>query len=84
MIKTQTSLQIGWMSNHPVISQSKLFINFISLTEQKAWKMSKRQAEKDDIVGSNFFKSITLPNVLPNLSTNPEKLLDNLKPFIKG
>ena len=79
---TYTHQQMKYMCNHPVISQSKLFNNFLTLTEQKAWKMSKRQAEKDDVVGANFFKSISMPSNLP-LSSNPEQALEHFKKFSK-
>lgn len=77
------ALWMTYMCNHPVISQSKLFTNFLTLTEQKAWKMSKRQAEKDDIVGPNFFKSIAMPPSV-SLTMSPEMTLESFRKFTKA
>lgn len=47
---------------HPVLSQSEVWKHFITCTDEKKWKSGKRQAEKDEYVGGNFFHCVQVPN----------------------
>nr|CAB3266462.1 sorting nexin-33-like [Phallusia mammillata] len=76
-------LWVGYICRHPVLSKSQLFRNFLTLTEQKAWKMSKRQAEKDDLSSANFFLTVSLPPTVTTV-TDADGPLDQFKKFTKA
>uniref|UniRef100_A0A914BYU7 PX domain-containing protein n=1 Tax=Acrobeloides nanus TaxID=290746 RepID=A0A914BYU7_9BILA len=46
---------------HPVLSHSEVWKHFMTCTDEKKWKIGKRQAEKDEYVGGNFFNCVTTP-----------------------
>lgn len=47
------------MTSHPVLAHCNVFQHFLTCSpDEKAWKMGKRKAEKDDLVGANFFLTI--------------------------
>jgi sorting nexin-9/18/33 len=46
---------------HPVLSQSAVWKHFIECTDEKMWKMGKRKAEKDALVGANYFACLQVP-----------------------
>ncbi|XP_053337453.1 sorting nexin-18a [Clarias gariepinus] len=57
---------IWWMNHmtsHPVLSRCDVFQHFLtcSSTDEKSWKQGKRKAEKDEMVGANFFLTISTP-----------------------
>ncbi|CAB3409647.1 unnamed protein product [Caenorhabditis bovis] len=54
-------LWVNKICRHPVLSQSEVWLHFISATDEKDWKHGKRRAEKDEYVGGHFFNSITVP-----------------------
>ncbi|XP_002127441.2 sorting nexin-33-like [Ciona intestinalis] len=76
-------LWISYICQHPVLSRAQIFRNFLTLTEQKAWKMSKRQAEKDDLVAANFFLTVALPVTVTTV-TDSEGPLDQFKKFTRS
>uniref|UniRef100_A0A3Q3GHB7 Sorting nexin n=1 Tax=Labrus bergylta TaxID=56723 RepID=A0A3Q3GHB7_9LABR len=54
---------IWWMNHmtsHPVLARCDVFQHFLTCnsTDEKAWKQGKRKAEKDEMVGANFFLTI--------------------------
>ncbi|XP_009270836.1 PREDICTED: sorting nexin-18 [Aptenodytes forsteri] len=51
------------MCSHPVLAQCDAFQHFLTCpsTDEKAWKQGKRKAEKDEMVGANFFLTISVP-----------------------
>uniref|UniRef100_A0A8D0GLM3 Sorting nexin n=1 Tax=Sphenodon punctatus TaxID=8508 RepID=A0A8D0GLM3_SPHPU len=59
------------MCSHPVLAQCDAFQHFLTCpsTDEKAWKQGKRKAEKDEMVGANFFLTISVP-------TGPAACLD--------
>ncbi|NWU40170.1 SNX18 protein, partial [Hylia prasina] len=50
------------MCSHPVLAQCDAFQHFLTCpsTDEKAWKQGKRKAEKDEMVGANFFLTISV------------------------
>ncbi|XP_029930435.1 sorting nexin-9-like isoform X2 [Myripristis murdjan] len=51
----------AWMSRmcrHPVVSQSHVFQLFITYRDEREWKMGKRKAEKDELVGPMIFSLV--------------------------
>ncbi|KAI1233205.1 Sorting nexin-18, partial [Lamprotornis superbus] len=51
------------MCSHPVLAQCDAFQHFLTCpsTDEKTWKQGKRKAEKDEMVGANFFLTISVP-----------------------
>uniref|UniRef100_A0A8C1USJ0 Sorting nexin 9a n=1 Tax=Cyprinus carpio TaxID=7962 RepID=A0A8C1USJ0_CYPCA len=60
-IKMRMERLQGWMSRmcrHPVISNSEVFQLFLNYRDEKEWKLGKRRAEKDEVVGVKIFSNI--------------------------
>ncbi|KAK6489620.1 sorting nexin-9-like isoform X1, partial [Huso huso] len=60
-IKMRMERLQGWMTRmcrHPVISNSEVLQLFLSFRDEKDWKMGKRKAEKDEMVGVMVFSTI--------------------------
>ncbi|XP_067084103.1 sorting nexin-18a [Osmerus mordax] len=72
------------MTSHPVLSKCDVFQHFLtcSSTDEKAWKQGKRKAEKDEMVGANFFLTIS-PPVVPLDLQEVESKIDGFKVFTK-
>uniref|UniRef100_A0A3B3T492 Sorting nexin n=1 Tax=Paramormyrops kingsleyae TaxID=1676925 RepID=A0A3B3T492_9TELE len=78
---------IWWMNHmtsHPVLARCDVFQHFLtcSSTDEKAWKQGKRKAEKDEMVGANFFLTISTPAVPLDLQ-DVESKIDGFKAFTK-
>uniref|UniRef100_A0AAR2KHR9 Sorting nexin n=1 Tax=Pygocentrus nattereri TaxID=42514 RepID=A0AAR2KHR9_PYGNA len=72
------------MTSHPVLARCDVFQHFLtcSSTDEKAWKQGKRKAEKDEMVGANFFLTISTP-VAPLDLQEVESKTDGFKAFTK-
>ncbi|XP_030643529.1 sorting nexin-18a [Chanos chanos] len=78
---------IWWMNHmtsHPVLARCDVFQHFLtcSSTDEKAWKQGKRKAEKDEMVGANFFLTISTPAATLDLQ-EVESKIDGFKVFTK-
>lgn len=78
---------IWWMNHmtsHPVLARCDVFQHFLSCssTDEKAWKQGKRKAEKDELVGANFFLTISTPEALLDLQ-EVESRIDGFKTFTR-
>ncbi|KAM8866761.1 sorting nexin-18a [Synchiropus picturatus] len=78
---------IWWMSHmtrHPVLARCDVFQHFLTCnsTDEKAWKLGKRKAEKDEMVGANFFLTISTPPA-PLDFQEVESKIDGFKSFTK-
>ncbi|XP_007229979.3 sorting nexin-18b [Astyanax mexicanus] len=78
---------VWWMNHmttHPVLSRCDVFQHFLtcSSTDEKAWKQGKRKAERDCLVGANFFLTI-VPPVAPLDLQEVESKVDGFKAFAK-
>uniref|UniRef100_H3AKB5 Sorting nexin 18 n=1 Tax=Latimeria chalumnae TaxID=7897 RepID=H3AKB5_LATCH len=76
---------IWWMNHmtsHPVLAQCDVFRHFLTCTDEKAWKQGKRKSEKDDMVGANFFLTISTPQSTLDLQ-DVESKIDGFKTFTK-
>lgn len=78
---------IWWMNHmtsHPVLARCDVFQHFLtcSSTDEKAWKQGKRKAEKDEMVGANFFLTISTP-ATPLDFPEVESKIDGFKTFTK-
>ena len=72
--------KVSYICRHPILSRAQIFRNFVTLTEQKAWKMSKRQAEKDQLCAANFFLTVSTPPPIPDA----DGALDHFKKTARG
>ena len=55
-----TSLASGllpYLMWHP-----QVWNHFLTCTDEKQWKTGKRRAEKDELVGANFFMALKVPD----------------------
>ncbi|XP_076843873.1 sorting nexin-9a isoform X2 [Brachyhypopomus gauderio] len=60
-IKMRMERLQAWMSRmcrHPVVSNSEVFKLFLTYRDEKDWKVGKRKAEKDEMVGVMIFSSM--------------------------
>ncbi|CAL1569839.1 unnamed protein product [Knipowitschia caucasica] len=77
---------IWWMNHmtsHPVLAQCDVFQHFLTCgPDEKAWKMGKRKAERDDLVGANFFLTISPPEIPLDLQ-EVESKVEGFKTFTK-
>ncbi|KAM6943843.1 sorting nexin-18a [Lycodopsis pacificus] len=72
------------MTSHPVLARCDVFQHFLSCNsaDEKAWKQGKRKAEKDEMVGANFFLTISTP-AAPLDFQEVESKIDGFKSFTK-
>ncbi|XP_035497115.2 sorting nexin-18a [Scophthalmus maximus] len=78
---------IWWMNHmtsHPVLARCDVFQHFLTCnsTDEKAWKQGKRKAEKDEMVGANFFLTISTP-AAPLDFQEVESKIDGFKTFTR-
>ncbi|KAM6985327.1 sorting nexin-18b [Aplochiton taeniatus] len=78
---------IWWMNHmtsHPVLARCDVFQHFLtcSSNDEKAWKQGKRKAERDELVGANFFLTISTPAVPLDLQ-EVESKIEGFKVFTK-
>ena len=80
---------IWWMNHmasHPVLAQCDVFQHFLtcpSSTDEKAWKQGKRKAEKDEMVGANFFLTLSTPPAAALDLQEVESKIEGFKCFTK-
>ncbi|XP_053304035.1 sorting nexin-18 [Spea bombifrons] len=78
---------VWWMDHmcsHPVLSRCDAFQHFLTCTDEKAWKQGKRKCEKDEMVGANFFLTLSTPPGAVVLDPHDvEAKLDSFKSFAK-
>lgn len=78
-------LWVNYITRHPVLSQCDVWWHFMtcSTDDMKGWKLGKRKAEKDELVGANFFFSVEIdPNTTQLDSVKAAKQLDNFQRFV--
>ncbi|XP_034566131.1 sorting nexin-18-like [Notolabrus celidotus] len=77
---------IWWMNHmisHPVLAHCDVFQHFLTCgADEKAWKLGKRKAERDELVGANFFLTISTPSVLLD-PHEVESKIEGFKTFTK-
>ncbi|XP_063971952.1 sorting nexin lst-4 [Diachasmimorpha longicaudata] len=56
--RTQLQEFVDYVCRHPVLSRSRVWEHFITCTDEKRWKAGKRAAEKDELLGVNYFNAI--------------------------
>ncbi|KAM3939791.1 sorting nexin-18 [Leptodactylus fuscus] len=78
---------VWWMDHmcsHPVLSRCDAFQHFLTCSDEKAWKQGKRKCEKDEMVGANFFLTLsTMPGATILEPQEVDAKLDAFKSFAK-
>ncbi|XP_072290892.1 sorting nexin-33 [Eucyclogobius newberryi] len=80
--KRRLVLWINHMTSHPVLSQYEGFEHFLMCADDKQWKLGKRRAEKDEMVGAHFMLTFQIPNEHQDLQ-DVEERVDTFKAFAK-
>ncbi|XP_004069525.1 sorting nexin-33 [Oryzias latipes] len=80
--KRRLILWMNHMTSHPVLSQYEGFEHFLMCADDKQWKLGKRRAEKDEMVGAHFMLTLQIPNEHQDLQ-DVEERVDNFKTFAK-
>ncbi|GAU97003.1 hypothetical protein RvY_08367 [Ramazzottius varieornatus] len=57
----QLKLWVHYLCRHPVLSQSEVWQHFLNCTDEKRWKVGKRAAEKDELIGGGFLLATKTP-----------------------
>lgn len=60
--RTQLQEFVDWVCRHPILSKCEVWNHFLTCTDEKRWKLGKRQAEKDPLVGFNSCALIFAPD----------------------
>ncbi|GFR06835.1 sorting nexin lst-4 [Trichonephila clavata] len=79
--KNQLQMWVNRICRHPVLSQSEVWMHFLTCTDDKRWKVGKRNAEKDKLIGGSFFHAISTPSA-PLENGNVEKQIDLFNKFV--
>ena len=81
--KTLLELWLNYLSSHPVICESEVFIHFLQVDEanQSKWKAGKRKAEKDEYRGVQWFCTLSVPNEIAGTTV---VIKDRIDRFIKS
>ncbi|KAG7265338.1 hypothetical protein CRUP_014374 [Coryphaenoides rupestris] len=80
--KRRLILWMNHMTSHPVLSQYEGFEHFLMCADDKQWKLGKRRAEKDEMVGAHFMLTFQIPNEHQDLQ-DVEERVDSFKTFAK-
>lgn len=80
--KRRLILWMNHMTSHPVLSQYEGFEHFLMCADDKQWKLGKRRAEKDEMVGAHFMLTLQIPTEHQDLQ-DVEERVDNFKAFAK-
>ncbi|XP_043282624.1 sorting nexin lst-4 [Venturia canescens] len=81
--RTQLQEFVDYVCRHPVLSRSRVWEHFITCTDEKRWKAGKRQAEKDELLGVNYFNAVQCPDA-PLDGIKIEIQIDAFARFITG
>ncbi|KAF7241581.1 Sorting nexin-33 [Varanus komodoensis] len=80
--KRRLILWMDHMTTHPALSQYEGFQHFLTCGDDKQWKMGKRRAEKDEMVGASFLLTLQIPTEHQDLQ-DVEDRVDTFKAFSK-
>ncbi|NXA41161.1 SNX33 protein, partial [Eudromia elegans] len=80
--KRRLVLWMEHMTSHPVLSQYEGFQHFLRCRDEKQWKLGKRRAEKDEMVGASFLLTLQIPTEHQDLQ-DVEDRVDAFKAFSK-
>ncbi|XP_055384190.1 sorting nexin-33 [Condylostylus longicornis] len=72
---------VDWVCRHPVLSSCEVWMHFLTCTDEKKWKMGKRTAEKDPLVGFDYCTAI-FPPEKQLLQSYVDSQIDNCTAFV--
>uniref|UniRef100_UPI00358F43C3 sorting nexin-33-like n=1 Tax=Myxine glutinosa TaxID=7769 RepID=UPI00358F43C3 len=72
-----------YLTSHPVLSRSDAFQHFITCTDDRAWKLGKRRAERDQVVGPNAYLCFAPPSGSHLDLDDVESRTDSFRTFAK-
>lgn len=81
--RTQLQEFVDYVCRHPVLARSRVWEHFITCTDEKRWKAGKRQAEKDELLGVNYFNAVQCSET-PLDAVKVEIQTDAFSRFISG
>lgn len=81
--RTQLQEFVDYVCRHPVLARSRVWEHFITCTDEKRWKAGKRQAEKDELLGVNYFNAVQCPETTLDI-IKVEIQTDAFSRFISG
>ncbi|KAF3427703.1 hypothetical protein E2986_08916 [Frieseomelitta varia] len=81
--RTQLQEFVDYVCRHPVLARSRVWEHFITCTDEKRWKAGKRQAEKDELLGVNYFYAVQCPETILDV-IKVEIQTDAFSRFISG
>ncbi|KAG8042077.1 hypothetical protein G9C98_000068 [Cotesia typhae] len=81
--RTQLQEFVDYVCRHPILSRSRVWQHFIMCTDEKRWKAGKRQAEKDELLGVNYFNAIQCSDMAVD-AIKVDIKIDSLSRFISG
>lgn len=78
-------LWVNYITRHPLLSRCDVWWHFMTCNtdDMKGWKNGKRKAEKDELVGANFFFAVETDNTVGPLDQmKAAKQLDQFHRFV--
>lgn len=81
--RTQLQEFVDYVCRHPVLSKSRVWEHFITCTDEKRWKAGKRLAEKDELLGFNYFNAVQCSDTQIDV-IKTEIQIDTFTKFING
>ncbi|XP_075921104.1 sorting nexin-33-like isoform X2 [Petromyzon marinus] len=76
------ALWLGHTAGHPVLAGCDALRHFLTSADEREWKAGKRRAERDELVGANFFLTLEVPPVTLEL-VQVEAQVDAFKVFLR-
>ncbi|KAM4675611.1 sorting nexin-33 [Discoglossus pictus] len=80
--KRRLVLWMNHMTSHPILANYDGFQHFLTCQDEKQWKLGKRRAERDEMVGANFLLTLQIPAEHQDLQ-DVEERVDIFKTFSK-
>ncbi|XP_069692869.1 sorting nexin lst-4 isoform X2 [Periplaneta americana] len=81
--RAQLQAFVNSVCRHPVLSRCEVWQHFMTCTDEKRWKAGKRKAEKDELVGANYFITLQAPERQLDI-THIEQETEKCSKFIHG
>lgn len=53
---------VDWVCRHPVLATCEVWMHFLTCKDEKKWKVGKRAAEKDPLIGITFCAAVFPPD----------------------
>ncbi|CAG2171982.1 unnamed protein product [Oppiella nova] len=82
--RTQLQSWVRRICRHPVLSQCEVWQHFMTCAaDEKKWKLGKRKAEKDELVGASLFFAVQPPPMSSSLDIQTvDRKMDQFNRFV--